>query len=320
MYHIVSKTGIPSYAYNDSIENDSVWRTIDGKNFTCKIGDFIYDWTTESIVASGKLFLGIQSPTPEFSYKNYAVGECAYFGVTFGTVKAPSELTPPEPDLPDPVQFNANWQGVDGSMISWISNENNTGVSSSTLVMVNGGFYDLGRPILGAALNQGFILAIHCTDGVAVFCEYRINSDDSITKRKEIPITLPVDSEQISELEAQRQAIENETALTEGTAFDAIYAQNKAATDNYEKVMGESSIFQAFKAEGQYSIVNGKVHFFELGISMTFEEADAEVDSVIVKIKSGGGGLENIDKVFNWYGNAQASEPLAISNIIKSLD
>jgi hypothetical protein len=318
MQHIISNTGVPSMSRNHA-RHDSTWVSFDGKSRTCKIGKFTYDWTYDSI-ASGKSFLGIQSPTPEFAYKDYAAGECEYFGVQFGNAETKSKLVSPEPDLPDPMRFNANWQGVDGSMISWISNENNTGVSSSTFVMVGGQFYDLGKPILGAALNQGFILAIHCEDGVAVFCEYQINNDDSVTKRKEIPITLPVDSEQISELEAQRQAIENETATTEGTAFDAIYAQNKAATDNYEKAMAESSIFQAFRAEGQYSIVNGKVHFFELGISMTLEEADAEVDSVIAKIKSGGGGLENIDKVFNWYANAPADEPLAIGNIIKSLD
>jgi hypothetical protein len=101
------------------------------------------------------------------------------------------------------MRFNANWQGVDGSMISWISNENNTGVSSSTFVMVGGQFYDLGKPILGAALNQGFILAIHCEDGAAVFCEYQINNNGSVTKKfeKNLNDLYPIDNEEISKVE-----------------------------------------------------------------------------------------------------------------------
>jgi hypothetical protein len=204
MQYIVSNKGYPSPSRNASLKN-GVWQTFDGLSYTCKIGNFVYDWVVES-VSSGKVFLAAQSPKPTFTNKSYATGECDYFGIHFGTgemidvansdgttskKKDESKLEPPPANYPDPCLFNANWQGVDGSMISWISNENNTGVSSSTFVMVGGKFYDLGKPILGAALNEGFILAIHCESGIAVFCEYstKDSKNGSVTKRKEIEIT-----------------------------------------------------------------------------------------------------------------------------------
>ncbi len=194
--HIISNTGFPSLSRNHARQN-GVWQSFDGRSYTCKIGNFIYDWNVGA--ASEKVFLAVQSPTPTFENKSYATGECDYFGVYFGSgemidvanpdgttskKKDESILELPPTDYPDPCLFNANWQGDDGSMISWISNENNTGVSSSTFVMVSGSFYDLGRPILAAALNEGYILAIHCDAGVAVLCEYS-TKDDVVTKRVE---------------------------------------------------------------------------------------------------------------------------------------
>ena len=220
MIHVISNVGYPSPSRNASLKN-CVWQSFDGLSYTCKIGNFVYDWVVEA-TASSKVFLAVQSPTPTFSYKSYAARECKYSSVYFGSgeiiqepspdagKKDESKLPPPPTDYPDPCLFNANWQGVDGSMISWISNENNTGVSSSTFVMVGGQFYDLGKPILGAALNQEFILAIHCANGVAVFCEY--SKKDGIIKKnyeKNISAILPVDADEIERLNGVINEINN---------------------------------------------------------------------------------------------------------------
>jgi hypothetical protein len=207
MRQIISNRGTPSLSRNHT-QQDSVWQSFDGKSYTCKIGNFIYDWNFGNSNSNSKQFIAIQSPTPTFSYKSYATGECAYFGVHVGTgdtekgITDYSKLEDLFADLPDPMQFNANWQGVDGSMISWISSENNTNTSDSTFVMVDGAFYNLGRPILGAALNNGFILAIHCTDGVAVLCEYstKDSKNGSVTKRveKKINDVFTKDNDEIS--------------------------------------------------------------------------------------------------------------------------
>lgn len=228
MPHIISNTGFPSLSRNHAKQN-GVWQTFDGLSYTCKIGNFIYDWVIES--STGKVFLAVQSPTPTFSYKSYATDECKYFGIQFGTGDPKdndlekSKLIDPPTNYLDPCLFNANWQGIDGSMISWISNENNTGVSSSTFVMVGGQFYDLGKPILGAALNQGFILAIHCEDGVAVFCEYstKDSQNGSVTKRleKNLNQLLPIDDNEINRLKEEITKLKE--PLTDETGKKAIY-------------------------------------------------------------------------------------------------
>lgn len=221
MSHIISNTGNPSLSRNHAFQ-EGVWQTFDGLSYTCKIGNFIYDWNLGAS-ASGKQFLAIQSPATTFHYKPYIAGECKYFDVQFGTGdtkdkdKEKSKLIPPPSDYLDPMQFNANWQAKDeserhcpdDSMISWISTENNTGTTNSTFVMVNGEIYDLGKPILGAALNEGFILAIHCETGRAFLCEYEIDNG-TIKKRIDQEIVLPTDSGEISRVQGLISNINSE--------------------------------------------------------------------------------------------------------------
>jgi hypothetical protein len=92
--------------------------------------------------------------------------------------------------------------------------------------MVGGQFYDLGKPILGAALNQGFILAIHCEDGAAVFCEYQINNNGSVTKNMEKSLNdaFPIDFEEINRV--NNIPFGNKGTVEQGLSSTPIYYTN----------------------------------------------------------------------------------------------
>lgn len=187
MTYIITNSGNLSYSFaRPFIDDEGMWHTYDGRGYTCKMGDIVWDFNTP---AAGKMILAVQSPYERFEYKMYVAGECKYFEATAGTGDSEdkdaqwSRLTEPPTNHPDPMMFNANWQGDNGGFISWVSNENNTGVSNATTVLIKSNFYDLGKPILAAALIDEFIIAIHCKDGKAEFCEYEIKDDGTVSER-----------------------------------------------------------------------------------------------------------------------------------------
>ena len=97
--------------------------------------------------------------------------------------------------------YNANWQGTDGSMISWISSENNIGATSYTTVMYKQVVYNLGLPILAAAVQGNLVYAIHASGGKAVFNTYNITTGQAL-KQTSIPLTVTPDSSEIARITA----------------------------------------------------------------------------------------------------------------------
>lgn len=205
MNFLISNTNSPSLTRNMPILN-GVWTSIGGSR-TVKIGNFIYDYNDDDSI-TGKSFIGVQSPYENFTYRHYSSGDCKNFGVEFKVKddkKSDYSKLNDTPEPPYPLGFNANWQGDNGGMISWKSNANNTGVTNSTIVMVNGSFYDLGKQIAAAAVNENFILAIHVENGMAIFREYyfKYNKDTKQTDKiirveKNLNAIFGIDNDEIS--------------------------------------------------------------------------------------------------------------------------
>ena len=212
---IITNSPVASLSRNSSI--GGVWQTVDGKGYSCRVGGVTLEFVLPDS-SGGKVFIGLCNP------------DNLTYSVTIG--ESFSTLDNPPDNLPNPLLFNANWQGADGSMISWISNANNTGVSDSTLVMFNGNFYDLGAPILAAAVNNDFILAIHCTDGKAVLCEYstKDSKNGSVVTRKEVKLNnyFNLDTDEIDRVDKKIQELKDSIAKNINmTAFEKALAASK---------------------------------------------------------------------------------------------